>query len=316
MEKKEILVIRHGALGDFILSFGPFQTIRKAWPDANITLLTTAPYANLAEESGIFDTILVDVRPKFWKLGQIISLWRKLARPHFNWVYDLQTSDRSSFYYNFFLLSGQKPNWSGIKRGCSHPDTNEQRTSIHTIDRQKKQLALCGLNNYVSGDLSFLKSSISHFKIKKPYLLIIPGCAPHRPEKRWPHYDKLIPTIIKNGITCVALGSEKEKKLINELKSALTKKQQDFFIDLSGKTSFGHIAELARQAAGAIGNDTGPMHIIAAVHCPSLTVFSKNSSPARCAPRGKNACFLQEKEIKYLPPKQVWDKMLPILQLS
>ena len=315
MRKKEILVIRHGALGDFILSFGPFQTIRNAWPHAHITLLTTAPYVDLAKKSALFDTIWIDKRPKFWQVRRIFFLWKQLSCPHFSWVYDLQTSDRSSFYYNFFLLSGQKPNWSGIRSGCSHPDLNPKRSSSHTIERQKEQLALCDLKNYSPGDLSFLKSSISTFNIKKPYLLIIPGCSLHRPEKRWPHYDKLIPIIIKMGITCVALGSKEEAPLLKKLETSLTKKQQNFFVNLGGKTSFGHIAELARQAIGAIGNDTGPMHIIAAVSCPSLTLFSKNSDPNRCAPRGKNSKVLQQKEIKDLCPEKVWDTLHPMLKL-
>ena len=46
-----ILVIRLGALGDFVQSFGPFSAIRAHHPEARITLLTTAPFADLARRS-------------------------------------------------------------------------------------------------------------------------------------------------------------------------------------------------------------------------------------------------------------------------
>ena len=55
--------------------------------------------------------------------------------------------------------------------------------------------------------------------------------------------------------------------------------------DLCGETSFIDIIALARGAAGAIGNDTGPMHLIAAAGCPTVVLFSAASDPARCAPR-------------------------------
>ncbi len=309
MKKKKILIIRHGALGDFILSFGPFQTIRKAWPEAEITLLTTKPYVELAQKSGLFNTLWIDDRPKFWELRKLLSLRKKLLYPHFNWVYDLQTSSRSSFYIKFFWTGNQKINWSGIATGCSHPDSNPDRSVIHTIERQKNQLLLSGLDTYISGDFSFLKASIKPFNIKKPYILIVPGSSPHRQEKRWPHYIKLASTLAENGYTCVALGTQKEAPLLRELETKLLKKQQTSFINLAGKTSFDHIAELARHAAGAVGNDTGPMHLIAAVNCPSLVLFSKNSNPVRCAPRGKVVQIIQQDTIKNLSSTEVWDTL-------
>ena len=51
-------------------------------------------------------------------------------------------------------------------------------------------------------------------------------------------------------------------------------------------TSFIDIIALARDAAGAVGNDTGPMHLIVAAGCPSVVLFSDESDPALCAPRG------------------------------
>ncbi len=56
--------------------------------------------------------------------------------------------------------------------------------------------------------------------------------------------------------------------------------------NLCTMTSFIDIIALAREAAGAVGNDTGPMHLIAATGCPSVVLFSDQSDPALCAPRG------------------------------
>ena len=63
MSGEAILVIRLGALGDFVLSSGPFQAIRAFHPDAHIVLLTTAPYEELARAGGWFDEIWLEPAP-------------------------------------------------------------------------------------------------------------------------------------------------------------------------------------------------------------------------------------------------------------
>jgi hypothetical protein len=54
--------------------------------------------------------------------------------------------------------------------------------------------------------------------------------------------------------------------------------------NVTGQTSFGDLADLGRAATMAIGNDTGPMHLLATVGCPSLVLFSRDSDPAKCVP--------------------------------
>ena len=57
-------------------------------------------------------------------------------------------------------------------------------------------------------------------------------------------------------------------------------------IDLVGKTDLSQIYAAARGARGAVGNDTGPIHLIAAAGVPVTVLFSEASDPALCAPRG------------------------------
>ena len=73
---QRILVIKLAALGDFVQAFGPFAAIRAHHPAAEITLLTTPPYADLARRSPWFDRIWADGRPGW---ADLPGLWR-LAR--------------------------------------------------------------------------------------------------------------------------------------------------------------------------------------------------------------------------------------------
>ena len=117
--RTRLLVIRLGALGDFVQSMGPFAAIRRHHPDAHITLLTTAPYAGLGAASGYADQVWVDDRPPAWRIGAWLGLRRRLRAGRFDFVYDLQTSDRSGFYFRLFW-PGPRPRWSGVARGRAH----------------------------------------------------------------------------------------------------------------------------------------------------------------------------------------------------
>ena len=76
---QRVLVIKLGAMGDFVQASGPFAAIRAHHPKAQITLLTTAAFAHFAEESPWFDTVWCDRRPKRWNLAGWWDLMRLLA---------------------------------------------------------------------------------------------------------------------------------------------------------------------------------------------------------------------------------------------
>jgi ADP-heptose:LPS heptosyltransferase len=272
---KRILVIRLGALGDFVLSFGPFAAIRATHPGAEITLLTTAPFAGLARAAPWFDRVEVDARPGWWNLPGLIRLVRQLRG--FDFVYDLQTSGRSSRY---FRLAG-RPAWSGVAPGCSHPHANELRDLMHTLERQHEQLQQAGITEFPVPDLSWLPGRAPD--LPRPYALLVPGAAPHRPRKRWPaeKYGALARLLVARGIRPVVVGAKAEAGLAAIIRAACPEA-----VDLTGRTAIADIFPLAREAALAVGNDTGPMHMVAATGCPCVVLFSADSDPALTAPRG------------------------------
>ena len=163
-EKEKILVIKLGALGDFIQAAGPFKAIRIHHKSENITLLTSAKFADFANASPWFDKIKIDPRPKTMEVKKWLSLRSWIRGAGFSRIYDLQTSDRSNFYYKIihpFSKLNPKPDWSGIASGCSHPHNNPQRNSMHTIERQKEQLKFAE-KNYNNPNLSCSFLSIAH----------------------------------------------------------------------------------------------------------------------------------------------------------
>ncbi len=77
----------------------------------------------------------IDERPRLWQFGALLALRRRLRSAPFATVYDLQTSDRSGWY---FRLMGRPP-WSGIAPGCAFPHANADRDHMHTVERQAEQ---------------------------------------------------------------------------------------------------------------------------------------------------------------------------------
>ncbi len=290
---ERILVIKLSALGDFVQAMGPFAAIRAHHPHARITLLTTALYADFARASPWFDEVWIDRRPRLWQVGALLDLRRRLRSAPFAMVYDLQTSDRSGWY---FRLMG-RPRWSGIAPGCSHPHANPGRDHMHTIERQAEQLALAGIPSTPPPDLAWVRADVARFALPDPFVLLVPGGAAQHPRKRWPagRYAALAGALAARGTTPVLLGTAQDADAAGVIQSACPAARS-----LVGQTSLFDIAVLAQRAAGAVGNDSGPMHLIAAAGCPAVALFSDASDPALCGQRGR-VTILRRDDLADLP---------------
>ena len=284
-----ILVIKLGALGDVVQATGPFAAIREHHKDAHITLLTGPAYREFLDASGWFDEIWVDTRPGWKNWRDWFRLRHRLKRGRFDRVYDLQTSDRSSAYFHI-MLPGRRPEWSGIARLASHPHANTLRDDMHTVERQAEQLAMAGIADVPAPSLDWVRADVSRFGIKAPYVLLVPGGSAHRPEKRWPvgSFTELARRLVAKGVTPVLIGAGADAHATGTVDSFCAGAR-----DLTAETSFAEIVVLARGAAGAVGNDTGPMHIIATAGCPTVALYSFASDPALCAQKGPDVTILR-----------------------
>jgi len=304
-----ILVIKHGALGDIVLATAPFQAIREHHKGAHITLLTTAPYADMLRESGYFDEIWVDKRPKPYQLLSFLKLLKTIRKGNFARIYDLQSSERTSWYFKF--MREPRPEWVGAAEGASHHHGIPKGAMLHSSERQRKQLEVAGIFNLPAPNIDWLTSDLSRFKLPEHYVLIAAGGSSHRPGKRWPasHYGELCEWLVKHDIMPVLIGTKAEASVISTIEALCPQA-----INLIGRTDFADVAELARHAKGAIGNDTGPIHLIAVTGCPTLVLFSQFSNPTLCAPRGKNVMVMQESCLAKLQPETVIKKAQAFLQ--
>ena len=301
---ERILVIKHGALGDWVLATGCFAAIRRHHLSARITLLTTPAFAELGGRCGWFDEVWTDERPSIladplaW-----IRLRRRLIEGEFLRVYDLQTSSRTGYYFRM-LPRRSRPEWSGTAAGCSHPHRNPQQPFVHTLERLAEQLGIAGIKDVPSPNLDWLHDDIDGMVPPGDFALIVPGGSAHRPEKRWPleHFAHLARLLSSRGTLPVLIGAAAEALVLDEIS-----RLAPGAISLGSRTNLGQIAALARRAMWAAGNDTGPIHIAATVGCPTVALFGADSDPMRFGPRGEAVEVLRRLPLASLPVADVID---------
>jgi ADP-heptose:LPS heptosyltransferase len=303
-----ILVIKLSALGDFIQALGPAAAIRRHHAGDRITLLTTRPYAEFARQTGLFDNVLVDRRPKALDVGGWLSLRRALRQGRFDRVYDLQTSDRSSHYAGLFR-PGRMPEWSGIAWRCSHPHADLDRYWEHTIDKQAEQLLMAGIYPVPLPVLSPAVQPLPVELADRRFVLLIPGSSPRHLAKRWPvtYYAELARRLAVAGYTPVVVGANGEEHLADRIREACPQ-----VVNLVGHTDITALAGLSQAAAFTVGNDTGVTHIAAAGGNPVVVLFSQASTPSRCAPRGRFVRVLAVPDLADLPVETVFAEAMAI----
>jgi ADP-heptose:LPS heptosyltransferase len=304
--RRRILVIKLSALGDFVQALGPAAAIRRRHAADEITLLTTRPFAELARQSGLFDKIAIDRRPKLLDVAGWLTLRRVLCAGGFDRVFDLQTSDRSSLYAWLFLPA--RPQWSGIAWRCSHPHANLGRYPQHTIDKQAEQLLMAGINPTPLPACPRSCRSLPADLGQHDFFLLIPGSSARHPAKRWParSYGELAQRLLEaTAILPVVIGARGEEPLAAEIREICSAA-----VDLVGHTELTELADLVNAAAFTVGNDTGATHMAAAGTNPVIVLFSGASEPSRCAPRGREIRVLISRRLDELPVDYVFIEVL------
>lgn len=313
---RRVLVIKLGAMGDFMQALGAMRVVRATHPSARITLLTTEPFEAFAKACPYFDIVEADGRPRDIK-GRT-DLIRRLRAANYDMVYDFQNNDRTAQY--FVGLTGKKPLWSGAAKGASHQHLNPERAEMHNFDRLAEQLVHAGLGPKPPGDptgwfigqdltpsLDWIRPAFrdpprfqpAFFGLNGPYALIIPGSSAEHPEKRWPvdRFIGLSSWFAGGGVTPVIVGGKAEGDIGIQIQ-----RKEPRAKSIIGRTDLFQLATLSERALLAIGGDTGPMHLAAAARAPGIclfaqewneemaldlnTVWSPKTRLGRAAPRG------------------------------
>ena len=271
-----ILIIKHGSLGDLIQANGAIEDIKNFYKKSNVVLLTSQQYFDLMCKCPYVDEVIVDKRLPRWNLLYLRRLKKKLFSYNFTHVFDLQNSSRTKFYSKYII---NLPKWSSTETSLELGQTKSDFDKEPVLKRMEVQLKKSGIkiNNVKRSNLNWAVSNIRHITkdfIKKKYILIFPFCSPKLVVKKWPFYSILISHLKakygnKYDIVVAPGPTEVEESQLLNAQVILNK----------GKPlKINELISLIKDASFIIANDTGPAHICSHMNKLGLVLFGSHTS--------------------------------------
>ena len=298
---KNILVIKLGALGDWIHMTGFYSAIRHQWPKAKITLMTARSFFKMAQKSGYFDEYIEDNRT--WNPLDYLRIVKAMVSNHYDLIIDLQMQSRTKkrYYPLTRLFTKHAFCWAYPYQGsfwaryiAAKPRLLWGKEKFEKMDFKPE-----------SASLSFCKADPKVLvQLPSKYVLLIPGCSPAHPYKRWPaeFYRQLALKLGKEKIYSVVLGTNAEKQEIDTIC-----KGNSHAINFCNKSALLDIPEIAEKSLAIIGNDTGPQHMAELGTTPAITLFSEITASSRVI--RNNVTNLLAKEIKDISVETVYQTL-------
>ncbi len=305
-----ILIIKHGSLGDIAQASGAIQDISENYKNDKIYLLTTKPYFELFKKNPFVNEVILDKRLPKYNLIYLYFLMRELKKYNFIRVFDLQNSSRTSFYKNILFPKANKDTWSSTKTTLPADINKEKFDKDSVLDRFDFQLKESGLDtiNTLKPNFSWACSEIHEIKSKydlQKYILLFPFCSPHLSIKKWPYYNELI-RLIKDKF-----GSEYKIVIApgpSEIENA-KKIDAKSILDNDKALNISQLTSLIKESSFIVANDTGPAHIAAHVAAKGLTLFGEHTSAHKVSIERENFKAIQVTDLNNLSANKVFERL-------
>ena len=281
-----ILIIKHGSLGDLIQANGAIKDIKEFYPNRKVFLLTSAPYALFMSECPYIDGVITDKRLPRWNLFFLYKLKKLLSKYNFSKVFDLQNSRRTKFYKNFIL---KKAEWSSSANTLEPGQTKKDFDNYPVLDRMELQLTKNNIpTKYVKNiDLAWANEDLSKLTdqyTNRDYILIFPFCSKKHQNKKWPYFKDLISKIrreYKNNYSVLIAPGPGEFEEANQLNAKV--------VMYNGESiSIKMLISLINDAKFIIANDTGPAHIASHLKKKGLVLFGSHTSAKKVSIENSN----------------------------
>ena len=305
-----ILIIKHGSLGDIAQACGAIQDISENHKDVKIHLLTTKPYIEVFKKNPFITGVILDKRLSRFNLIYLYSLMRNIKKLKVEKVYDLQNSSRTKFYQRILFPNSGLNKWSSSETTLPNDKTKEEFDKKPVLDRFEHQLKTSGLftKNTRFPDFSWACSDIKdikeEYKLDK-YIVLFPFCSPHLDHKKWPYYNELI-NLIKNKFKdqykiVIAPGPSE----LNDAK----KYNAICILDKGNPIDISQLSSLIKESSFVISNDTGPAHMTAHLNVKGLTLFGSHTTAYKVSIEREKFKPIQVSDLSKLSAEKVLEKI-------
>ena len=306
-----ILIIKHGSLGDIAQACGAIQDISENHKGDQIHLLTTKPYFELFKKNPHISNVILDKRLSKINLIYLYLLMREIKKHNFSKVYDLQNSSRTSFYKNILFPKADKTIWCSTETTLPGGTTKKNFDKDPVLSRFDHQLKSSGIDTNHTMKPDFSWSAVDISEIKKnyeldKYIILFPFCSPHLTSKKWPYYNELISLINEkldnNYKVVIAPGPDeiKEASNINAL----------CILDNGNALDISQLSALIKESSFVVANDTGPAHMTAHLGSKGIALFGSHTTPYKVSIERENFKALEVTDLNKLSPEKVFEKLL------
>ncbi|MFH1061522.1 MAG: lipopolysaccharide heptosyltransferase II [Candidatus Omnitrophota bacterium] len=290
IEKKRILIIKLGALGDVILISPALKAIREKFPDAYISLLVKNEFKSIVQRCPYIDNLIV-LKKK--ELGHILKRVLFLRKREFDISIDFQNNNLSHFI-SFAAGIKQRYGYKNKKMGFllnnpslfTNPDCDpvtHQFRMLKKLDIPEptdKKINLWIAERDKESIDEFLKDN--WFNQDQPLVGINPFASQRWNTKSWSAENyAMVADMLSNKFHAriVFTGTANERMKIKQIISLTSCKP----INAAGKTTIMELAALIKKCSVLISVDSAPLHISAAVNTPFVALFGP-TDPARHLP--------------------------------
>jgi len=306
-----ILIIKHGSLGDIAQASGAIQDISENHKEDKVYLLTTKPYFELFKTNPFIHDVILDKRLSRFNLIYLYLLMKNLKKLSIKKVYDLQNSTRTKFYKNILFPKANFNIWSSSETTLPRETPKVEFDKNPVLNRFEHQLRISGIEtvNTMKPNFNWATSNIDNIKHKfnlGKYIVLFPFCSVHLIHKKWPYYNELI-DLIKNKYdnqlkVVVAPGPAeiKDAKLINAIS----------ILDNNNALNISQLSSLIKDSSFVVANDTGPAHMAAHLNVKGVTLFGKHTTAHKVSIERDNFKAIQVDDLSKLSANKVLEKIL------
>lgn len=300
-----ILVIGPSWVGDMMMSHALYQQLKVQYPDCQIDVM--APdwcRPLLARMPEVCKAISMPIGHGAFRLGERFQLGKSL-RNQYDMAIVLPNSLKSAFIPLFAKIPVRR-GWKGESRYFLLNDLRANKNDYPMMVQryvalafEKGQVPTVQNLPLIYPYLQTQAVEIEATKAKFSRLLnqaenrhaigFCPG-AEFGPAKRWPHYHyaKLAEMLIEKGYSVQLFGSKKDQEAGEQIRQSLPENLQPYCLNLAGLTDLNQAVDLIADCVAVVSNDSGLMHIAAALNKPLIALYGP-TSPAYTPPLSPNA---------------------------
>ena len=305
-----ILIIKHGSLGDIAQACGAIQDISENHKSDEVHLLTTKPFFDLFKKNPYVSNVILDNRLSRFNLIYLYSLMKNIKKFKFTKVYDLQNSSRTSFYKKILFPKATKEKWSSTETTLPEGTTKQDFDKESVLKRLDYQLKSSGIKTIhtIKPDFTWSVTDISQIKNYYEldnYIILFPFCSPHLISKKWPYYNDLIKLIkekFKNKFKIIVAPGPNEIKEASNINSLC-------ILDNGKALDISQLASLIKDSSFVVSNDTGPAHIAAHLGSKGLALFGSHVTAYKVSMERENFRAIQVNDLTKLSAEKVFEKI-------